>query len=73
MLDGGLYLIDPLDEDPFASAVKLIPISENVFQVETSIGFGLQGELVEFELKPDGTVYRMRTGYNYSYPVEDWK
>ena len=52
--------------------MKLIPVSENVFDVETSNSFGLVGEQVVFELNPDGTVYRMRSGSNYSYPVKDW-
>lgn len=72
LLDGGLVLFSPLEDDPFAAAAKLIPEGEHTFRVETTNGFGLQGEKVVFELNPDGTVHRMKTGSNYSYAVKDW-
>lgn len=70
--DGGLVLFSPLEEDPFAAAAKLIPEGEHTFRVEAANGFGLHGEKVTFELNPDGTVYRMKTGANYAYRVKDW-
>jgi len=72
LLDGELHVISPLEDDPFAAPMKLIPVSETVFDVQTSNSFGLVGEQVAFELNPDGSVHRMRSGYNYSYPVKDW-
>lgn len=73
LVDGQLMIISPLDDDPFKNASRLVPVRDHTFEVETSNGYGLAGEYVSFDMDKNGKVKRMITGYNVSYPVDDWR
>ena len=72
MLSGHLVAIDPSSADPSEDVTRLIPVAEHTFRMETSDGYGSQGELFVFELDDDGRVTRAKIGVNYTYPVEAW-
>lgn len=59
-----LVKINPTVADPAGSMSTLVPAGEHSFRVEGS-GWGSHGELVTFELGPDGGVTRMKEGENY--------
>jgi CubicO group peptidase (beta-lactamase class C family) len=69
--ESGLVLVDPSQPDPVPSLVRLVPVAEHTFRMETRDGYGSAGELVVFELA-DGRVTRVRIGDNYTYPVAGW-
>ena len=71
-IDGGLAMIDPSQPDPTLTLGRLVPVADHTFRLETRNGFGSTGELVIFELGPDGSVQRVRVGDNYTYPIVDW-
>ncbi len=64
-----LAMINPTAANPAESMFFLIPEGENTFRISGS-GWGSHGELVSFELGPDGAVLRMKEGENYLYPVK---
>ena len=64
--------IDPSQPDPTLTAGRLVPVADHTFRLESRNGFGSTGELVIFELGPDGSVQRLRVGDNYTYPIADW-
>lgn len=72
VVDGGLAMIDPSLADPMVNLVRLHPVAEHTFRMETKDGFGATGELVAFELDASGRVTRVRLGENYTYPVAEW-
>jgi D-alanyl-D-alanine carboxypeptidase len=67
-----LVLIHPMEADPMASMVKLKPVTEHTFRMETKDRFGSNGELAIFELDPAGKVERLILGNIYTYPVAEW-
>lgn len=66
---GELVIINPAVEDPLTSMMKLIPVVEHTFRIEGKVLYQYLGELVIFELGPDGKVVRMREGAYYSDPI----
>jgi CubicO group peptidase (beta-lactamase class C family) len=66
---GELVIINPAAEDPLTSMMKLMPVAEHTFRIEGKVLYQDLGELVIFELGPDGKVVRMREGANYSDPI----
>jgi D-alanyl-D-alanine carboxypeptidase len=72
ILDGDLVLINPTLPDPMPGLIKLSPVAEHVFRVQTKEGYSSQGELVVFEIDEVGKTVRMKMGENYSYPVAAW-
>jgi CubicO group peptidase (beta-lactamase class C family) len=68
----GLAVVDPTQPDPLVGRISLAPAGEHVFRIATRDGYGSHGELVTFELGPDGRVARVRLGQNWAMPVRDW-
>jgi D-alanyl-D-alanine carboxypeptidase len=71
-LNGELVAIDPSQPDPTLATVKLVPVAEHTFRIETKEGFSSNGELVVFEMDDEGQVQRMKMGQNYIYPQAEW-
>lgn len=67
VMDGQLVLVDPTEDDPKESMLTLTPIGPRMFRESFSGAEG--GDIVTFELGPDGKVARMKEGDNYSLPV----
>jgi len=65
----GLALFNPNEPDPQASILRLAPEGEHTFRAEGDNGYGAVGEMVVFEMGPDGKVARLKVGENYSHPV----
>jgi len=55
----------PPEDDPMGSLSELVFEKDGVFRVG---GDGGSGELVYFELGPDGNVVRIKSEENYLYP-----
>ena len=68
----GLAVVDPTQPDPLVGRISLTPVSEHTFRIATRDGYGSHGELVAFELGPDGRVARVRLGQNWATAVRDW-
>jgi hypothetical protein len=69
LFKGKLMMYDysyPPESDPTKSLVELVPEGMHLFRMS---GEGGNGELVRFELGPDGRVERVKVGENYTYPV----
>lgn len=73
-LEGGLVVMDPSLADPLPTLVHLVPVGEHSFRMESKNGFGSNGELLRFELDPQGQVVRMITGQgqNQANRVDSW-
>jgi hypothetical protein len=70
VVDGKLVLYDsglPPELDPKGSLSELVPEGEHRFREAPTSDGG--GELVVFELGPDGKVARLKNGENYKFPV----
>jgi hypothetical protein len=65
VMNGQLWLISPMDENPAESKSVLVPAGEHTFRIEGT-GGGPHGELARFELDASGKVTRLFTGVNYS-------
>jgi CubicO group peptidase (beta-lactamase class C family) len=72
ILNGGLVMMDPSQADPTAAVTQLVPVAQHTFRIEAQDGFGSHGELVVFEMDDAGKVQRVKTGQNYTYPIEEW-
>ena len=70
ILDGGLVIIQPSLPDPTQAMMKLVPVAEHTFRIESNAG-SFKGELVTFEMD-DGKVRRVKLSGNYTYPHGDW-
>jgi CubicO group peptidase (beta-lactamase class C family) len=68
----GLAVVDPSQPDPLISRIGLTHVAGDDFRIATKDGYGSHGELVTFELAPDGRVARVRFGQNWATPVRDW-
>lgn len=70
IFNGELALIDPTDDDPRESLLRLIPEGKHTFRIAAEkMNYGEDGERVVFEFGPDGTVARMKVGENYAYRI----
>ncbi|MCB0084136.1 MAG: serine hydrolase, partial [Caldilineaceae bacterium] len=67
-----LVAIAPTAPDPLASMIKLKPVSEHTFRMETKERFGSTGELAVFALDDSGKVCRLHTGNTYMTPIAQW-
>ena len=67
----GLTLITPTSPDPMSTVLHLSPEGEHTFRISGDNGYSSVGELVVFELGPDGAVERVKIGANYTYPQRD--
>jgi D-alanyl-D-alanine carboxypeptidase len=72
VVDGRLAYLDPSQPDPMLQVAWLHPVAEHAFRVETKDGFGVNGELVVFELGADGRVVRVKSGDNFLTPIPEW-
>ncbi len=67
-MKGKLALYDynyPPEEDPAGNVAELTPEGNNTFRMSGDDG---SGDLVVFELGPDGKVLRVKIGENFKYP-----
>ena len=62
----------PALPDPTPFAATLEPVAAHTFRLESKDGFSSHGELVVFELDPNGKVARITIGPNSLLPVEAW-
>lgn len=69
---GELVLLAPAEPDPLASMVKLRPVADRTFRMETKERFGSNGELASFEVDAAGKVTRLKLGNVYTYPLAEW-
>ncbi len=69
LMNGQLWLISPMEEDPVESKSVLVPVGEHTFRIEGS-GGGPHGELARFEVDAAGNVTRLFTGVNYSMRIK---
>lgn len=67
-----LVIIFPAEPDPLAGMVKLKPVADHTFRMETKERFGSQGELAHFAFNETGTVTSLQLGQLYTYPVTEW-
>jgi D-alanyl-D-alanine carboxypeptidase len=62
LVDGELTLISAADENPWQTRMVLKPVSADTFRMTApSFSYGPIGELLTFEMGPDGRVTRMKT------------
>jgi len=68
LVNGELVMIDPTSDNPMETMVRLVPQGNNKFKITTeSQNYGgAVGEIVSFELGPDGKAARMKTGDSYT-------
>jgi CubicO group peptidase (beta-lactamase class C family) len=67
VVNGELVMMDPREDDPKGSLVKLVPMEKNKFKiVAETFSNGEIGEFVSFELGADGKAERMKVGENYA-------
>ena len=67
IMNGKLVLIYPASDDPKASMVTLVPVTDHTFRLEGQ-GYGSYGELLIFEIGSNGEVERLKMDENYIYP-----
>jgi D-alanyl-D-alanine carboxypeptidase len=67
----GLELMTTTGPDPSMARLHLQPEGEHTFRITGDNGFENIGELVVFELGPDGDVVRLKVGANYTYPQQE--
>ena len=72
VLDGELVGIDPSQADPMPDLIRLKPVSEHAFRIESRNGSASIGELAVFEMDARGRVGRLKLAANYMEPVEKW-
>lgn len=72
ILNNQLVMIDPSLPEPLLSSVKLSPVAEHTFRIETEENFGSDGELAIFEFDEQGKITRLVAGNTPIFPVEAW-
>lgn len=72
--EGKLVLFPPDLDDPKLGMITLEPVEdkEHTFRISTPERFSNNGELAVFEFDDEGKLVRLKTGANYSYPIESW-
>jgi CubicO group peptidase (beta-lactamase class C family) len=68
LMNGGLVMYGhsyPPSTDPKDELVELTPVAEHTFRMTGENG---NGELVTFEMRPNGRVGRVKVGANYIFP-----
>jgi CubicO group peptidase (beta-lactamase class C family) len=71
LYNGELIMITPQLPDPMAEYTTLKHIEGNRFQM-ISPGYGSHNEYAVFEFDETGKITRLKTGENYTTPVEKW-
>ncbi|MGH9840180.1 MAG: serine hydrolase [Blastocatellia bacterium] len=72
VVNNELVMMDPTSDNPLETMVRLVAQGNNRFKITTenqNYG-GAVGEIVSFELGPDGKIARMKTGDNYTFRVK---
>lgn len=67
-----LIVIDPSQPDPMAGHMRLVPVTEHTFRIESTNGYSSRGELAKFELDDAGQVVRVKIGAGYSQRIAQW-
>jgi D-alanyl-D-alanine carboxypeptidase len=62
LLDGELCIVDPSDDDPWESRVRLEPVAPDTFRMKTG---SQEGELIQFTIDANGNVIRMSEPGDY--------
>ncbi len=62
LLDGELCIVDPSEDDPWESRVRLEPVAADTFRMKTG---SQQGELIQFTLDASGNVVRLSEPGDY--------
>jgi CubicO group peptidase (beta-lactamase class C family) len=70
LYNGELIMIVPQLPDPMLEYTILRHVEGDRFQMKAS-GYGSHNEYVVYEFE-DGKIKRLKTGENYTYPVEKW-
>ena len=68
----GLRVVSPINADPTEGMETLTPVAPHTFRIESSNGFGAPGELMIFELGPDGLASSLKVGEHRRYRVAEW-
>ncbi|MBI3825944.1 MAG: serine hydrolase [Candidatus Rokubacteria bacterium] len=68
----GLRIVAPFNVDPTEGMDLLTPVGPDVFRIVSSNGYGAPGELVTFELGPEGTATSFKIGEHRRYRVAEW-
>jgi len=68
----GLRIIAPAMLDPTEGIDTLVPVAPHIFRIESTSGYGAPGELVTFELGPDGQATALKVGEHRRYRVAEW-
>jgi len=66
----GLRIIGPGNLDPTEGMGTLIPVVPDTFRIESLHGYGSPGELLTFELGPDGTLTWLGKSGDTSFVVD---
>jgi CubicO group peptidase (beta-lactamase class C family) len=72
LTERGLEVIAPLADDPMPGRIMLTPVAEHTFRMTCNDGYDVPGELVTFELGPDGRVVTARFAMEPIVPVAAW-
>jgi len=70
LYNGELIMINPQLPDPMIEYTTLEYVEGDKFRMKAT-GFGSHNEYAVYEFE-DGKIKRLRTGENYTYPVEEW-
>ncbi len=71
LYNGELIMINPQLPDPLTEYTTLKHVEGDTFQMKAP-GYGSHNEYAVFEFDEEGKVKRLKTGENYTYPVERW-
>jgi CubicO group peptidase (beta-lactamase class C family) len=68
---GELIMITPQLPDPMAEYTTLKHVEGDRFQMKAP-GYGSHNEYAVYEFDEDGKIKRLKTGENYTYPIDEW-
>ena len=64
-------MINPQLPDPLEEYTTLKHVKDDIFRLEAP-GYGLHNEYAVYEFDEEGGIKHLKTGENYTYPVEEW-
>jgi CubicO group peptidase (beta-lactamase class C family) len=66
-----LIMINPQLPDPLDEYTTLKHVKDDIFRMEAP-GYGLHNEYAVYKFDEEGGIKHLKTGENYTYPVEEW-
>jgi hypothetical protein len=72
LYDGDLVLIEPLEDDPLKSMIKLVPEGKKCFRMQGNDGSSSIGEKLIFEFDSRKKIKRVKVGESYIFPIDSW-